>query len=612
MYLANAPHVCFNIQNLQQKIQNMPAIEEVLHQGRYRITRRLGQNGTGEIYEAYDNQLETSVILKENLIRLKKVMTLAQQQNLKLAFAGEAKALTEIKHESFQQIHDYFSEIDRTYLVLEPVEGDYLSELFNTDATPFSLSDIMEWVEQLLDAISYLHALTPQVIYGNLKPQNIKLLRDGKIKILASGLAGNQTKSEMLVMQNFDTANLHYLPLEQIWEKLDSASQKVILNDYDEKSEKILKQPPDARSDIYALGATVYFLLTGRQPIDALERSIDILEGKPDSLPLAHEVNSDVPPEISEVLSKALEIKRENRFDSALIMRQVLRTAFVRIEEREAEEAKLREASLPKISAEQQAAIIEQEKQKAIAEQERQIELIKQQLQEAETQRLLAEQRAAEAEKLLLRKEKTAQPAASFEEKDSFAEHENLNPKEIEALSIPKSREQTVSATKLSAVVPETVEFNVPQANSSDGYENLFSGVQRENKSKRWMTAVAMVVITLGSAAFGIWFVIQSKSAESNQVVPDQAVTSPAGETIEPEPIIEPAPSPVEEVAPEEDELPVSSQPNFTEGPVKKSWQKNKSLSPPARAKKQTAPQAKTPPSAQKNTVTVDDIISDN
>ena len=590
----------------------MPATDQVLNQGRYRIIRRVGQNCTGEIYEAFDNTLETNVVLKENLAKLKKVMTLSQQQALKNAFAGEAKMLTEIRHESFQQVHDYFSEIDRMYLVMETVDGNYLSELSETCENSFSISDAMNWTEQMLDALTYLHTQNPPVIYGNLKPQNIKLPADGKIKILASGIAGSsQIKPDTFANQNFDTANLHYLPLEQIWERLDPASQKVILNDYDEKSEKILKQPPDARTDIYALGATIYYLLTGRLPIDALERSIDILDGKPDPLPPANQINPAIPPEISEVLLKALEIRRENRFDSALIMRQVLRTAFVRIKEREAEEAKRREALLPEISPERKEAIAEQEKLKT-AEKERQIEMIRQQLREAEAQRLLAEQRAAEAEKRLLEKEKTVEKGEiDFAEEKALPEEARLNPDEMESLSIPKFHEETVSAALPVATMPDTIEFNIPQANSSDEYENLFSGMQKPGKSKRWMTAVALIVIAFGGAAFGIWFVIQSKSAESKQTIPSQAVTSSASDTASPQPTIESEPLPVAEAEPEESELPVSSQSDSTERYVKQPLPKNKSLPPTPRAKKQTSPQAKTPP-AQKKAVTVDDIISDN
>lgn len=594
------------------KTQNMLEIDEFLNQGRYRITRPLGQNGAGEVYEAFDNTLETKVVLKENLVKLKKVMTLSQRQALKNTFANEAKVLTEIQHESFQRVLDYFSEIDRMYLVMETVDGKYLSEILETAGDSFSVSDAMNWTEQMFDALTYLHTQNPPLIYGNLKPQNIKLLRGGKIKILASGISEtSQTKPDTFANQNFDTANLHYLPLEQIWKRLDPASQKVILNDYDEKSEKILKQPPDAQTDIYALGATVYYLLTGQLPIDALERSIDILDGKPDPLPSPHQINGDVPPEISEVLLKALEIRRENRFDSALIMRQVLRTAFVRIKEREAEQAKRREILSPEISYQQTNLIDEQEKLKAEAEKERQIELIQQQLREAEAQRLLAEQRAAEAEKRLLEKEKAVEVAPDSGENGSEPEEEIVNLNELESLSIPKFQEKTVPSALSAPAVPETFEFNIPQANPSVEYENLFSGVQKEKKSKRWMTAVALIVVAFSGVAFGVWFVIQSKSAESNQTAPSQTATTSLSDTTKPEPTVEPEPSPIAETVPEAFETPFSSSPDSIERPGKQPLSKNKSL-PLPKTKKQTPSQIKTPPPAQKKAVTVDDLINDN
>ena len=594
----------------------MPAIEEVLQQGRYRILHRFGQNGAGAVYEAYDNNLETNVVLKEILVKLKKVTTLAQQQTLKLAFASEAKILTEIKHESFQRVYDYFSEIDRMYLVMESVDGNYLSELLETGENSFLLSDVMNWADQLLDALNYLHTQNPPIIYRHIKPQNVKLTSSGKIKLLASGIDGSsETKIDTFVPQTFDTANLHYLPLEQIWERLDPASRNVILNSYDEKSERILKQPADAGSDIYALGATVYHLLTGRLPIDALERSIDIMEGKSDPLPAPNQINPAIPPEISDILLKALEIRRENRFDSAVIMRQVFRTAFVLIREREAEETNEQNVQLLEISPEQtmpeqKDAPVEQDKLKAEAEQERQIELIKQQLREAETQRLLAEQRAAEAEKRLLEIE-----TIDLNEKESLLEKETLDLSETQSLTLPKFQGDTIQTMFPVTIPPDVIKSDVTQENLSDEYKDLFSSVQKDNKSKWRMFAVALVLVAFGGAVFGIWFVMTSKSAESNQTVPSQAISISTNNTAAPEPTIEAVPIPTAEITPEISAMPTPSLPadsaDYTETPVKQPLPKNKSLSPPPRAKKQTLPAAKKP-AAQKKTVTVDDLINDN
>src|SRR5690606_20170290 len=117
-------------------------------------------------------------------------------------------------------------------------------------------------------------------------PQHIKMTADGKLKLLAYGIASGIASALEPGIGNPGTeqTQLHFSPLEQIWEGLDKASQKVITNSYDEKSEMLLKQPADARSDIFGLGATLYYLATGKKPVDALERSIDILEGKEDPL----------------------------------------------------------------------------------------------------------------------------------------------------------------------------------------------------------------------------------------------------------------------------------------------------------------------------------------
>ncbi|HEX9960737.1 MAG TPA: protein kinase, partial [Pyrinomonadaceae bacterium] len=139
----------------------MPSINELLQQGRYRIIQPLGQNGIGAVYEAYDNVRETKVLFKQISVNLRKVTTPTQQETLKRRFADEAKILTGIKHESLLPVHDYFSEIDCHYLVMEMTDGNNLSELIETGKKPFSLSDVTNCAEQLLDALHYLHTQTP-------------------------------------------------------------------------------------------------------------------------------------------------------------------------------------------------------------------------------------------------------------------------------------------------------------------------------------------------------------------------------------------------------------------------------------------------------------------
>lgn len=434
----------------------MIGVEEITQTGRYRKIEE-PRNG-GSVYEAYDSVLETNVMLREIPVRLGKIVSLGQQEAIRDAFAEEAKVFTAIKHESIQRVLDFFSDLDRHCLIMESIPGSDLGELLEKKRGAFPLHDIMNWADQLLDALHYLHTYAPPVFHRNVKPQNLKLTPGGKIKLLACSFTKDTDAPT--------GSDLNYLSLEQIWSGLDPASQKVITNSYDERSEKLLRQPADARSDIYSVGATLYHLITGCVPIDPLERSIDTLDGKTDPLRSANAMDPGVPPEISEVLQRAMEIKRENRYDSAVIMRQVLRTALVRVKEREtldavkqdemnaaweaslAEEKRLGEersieeqrqnaieaeraaaeeehrlaeqlrleAEAEKERLEEERRLTEQRRLELEAEKKRQADLVRQQLREAEEQRSEAQQRAAEAERRLFDKE-----LENFVDKDVIA-----------------------------------------------------------------------------------------------------------------------------------------------------------------------------------------------
>ena len=380
------------------------------------------------------------------------------------AFAAQAKVLTEINHDSILHVRDYFSEIGRQYLVMELVEGDDLQALLNRQKSCFPVSDVTGWADQLLDALNYLHNYRTPIIHRNIRPENIKLDSNGKIKLMAFGVNGD---GEVQV-QSGDTegSGIAYSPLEQIWNGLDAASQKVIISKYDDRSERILKEDLDARSDIYSLGATLYHLVTARLPVDSLERSIEILEGRPDPLRSPNKIDPNIAPEISDVIIKAMEIKREYRFDSAAIMRQVLRTALVRVKEREAEDAREHEEAANDIK------LAGQKKQSPVSEEPGETARIKQQLQEAEAQRLLAEQRAAEAEKRLRESEAARQimlePVAAAVDFDddllgvlSPSLHVSEAPKVKAAVTIPsidaiKEAETEPSAEEVLADEPES------------------------------------------------------------------------------------------------------------------------------------------------------------
>lgn len=392
----------------------MSAATELLQKGRYRIDSSAAANtASGSVLPAYDTTSESKVYVKEIVVRLGKVTTLSQQENSRLAFENAAKKISEFRHESLLQVTDFYSEVGKQYLVLEDAGGEDLQSAFASDSQRHPIEKVLDWADQILDAVNYLH--NQKILHGSVCPKNVCLTRSGKVKVVGHTVKDESGNDVSTALADVNDGSLNYSPLELIWDSLDAASQKVIVNSYDERSEKILKEPVDVRSDVYSAGATIYFLLTRRVPVDPLERSIELLEGNKDPLAAPNSLDSSIAPEISEVVMRALEIKRENRFDSAMIFRQVLRTSVVRAKEREANEAQEMNEAAELMRNTQQlkmpaAAVpppppVEPAPAPATPAQPSEAEIIAQKLKEAEEMRLEAERKMAEAERMLREQE---------------------------------------------------------------------------------------------------------------------------------------------------------------------------------------------------------------
>lgn len=327
---------------------NMLTTDQVLGKGRYRIISNFTEDETGGLYEAYDTVSNANVVLRETVGSNGSVMTPAQLDEINNAFAGEAETLKEVRHESLLSVQDYFSEIDRHYLVMESIDGFDLTKFLQPEEKSPAFGDVMKWADQVLAALDYLHTLPESVVHRDIRPANIRLTSNFKVKVLTSGL-GSSDVIMASAGNPADSSVLNYRPLEQLWGGLDPASQKVITNSYDDRSRRILQQPLDARSDIYSVGATFYHVLTRTLPKDALERSIEILDGNMDPLIPPAELDSSIPEEISEVIMKSMELRREHRYDSATIMRQVLAQHWQRLQSKKSAEPK------PRIAPEQLA-----------------------------------------------------------------------------------------------------------------------------------------------------------------------------------------------------------------------------------------------------------------
>lgn len=270
---------------------------ETVLQGRYRIVRQLGQGGMGAVYEAIDQRLDTTVALKE---------TLFSEERLRKQFEREARLLARLHHPALPRVSDHFSESDGQFLVMQFIPGDDLSEMMNRKRGPFPMGQVLTWADQLLDALDYLHTQDPQIVHRDIKPQNLKLTSRGQIILLDFGLAKGQAGdiSRVTTAASIFGYTPNYAPLEQI-QGLGT----------------------DSRSDLYSLAATLYHLMTGVKPPDALTRAAAVVNGQADPLLKASEANSEVSPDVDEVLAKAMAQNREQRYTTAADMRKALHEA---------------------------------------------------------------------------------------------------------------------------------------------------------------------------------------------------------------------------------------------------------------------------------------------
>jgi serine/threonine protein kinase len=269
-----------------------------LLQERYRVVQQVGKGGMGEVYLAMDERFQSSVAIKRAFF---------DDAEMCKAFRREAKLLNHLRHTALPKVSDHFSEGDEQFLVMEFIEGFDFAELLTRRKVPFPLSDVLRWADELLDALDYLHTQEPPVIHRDIKPPNIKLTPRGKVMLLDFGLAKGTPTPEQTASGTAKSVfgfSLNFAPLEQMQ-----------------------GSGTDPRSDIYSLAATLYSLLTGVRPPDALARASATIRHQPDPLRPAHLVQPQVPKSVSQILQRAMSQNSVLRHASAAELRAELRRA---------------------------------------------------------------------------------------------------------------------------------------------------------------------------------------------------------------------------------------------------------------------------------------------
>ena len=246
---------------------------------RYRIARLLGKGGFGAVYLAWDSQLDKPCAVKENFDPSPE----AQRQ-----FEREASILANLEHPNLPTVKDHFSLPGQgEFLVMYFVEGEDLQEKLDHAGGPLPETQVMPWILQVLDALAYLHGLQPPVIHRDIKPANIRITTGGRAMLVDFGIAKLFDPHKQTTL-GARAVTPGYSPFEQ----------------YGQKS-------TDVRTDIYALGATLYTLLTGVQPSESIGRVAGAHLPKPRTL------NPAITPNTENAILKAMEIQPTRRFQGA-------------------------------------------------------------------------------------------------------------------------------------------------------------------------------------------------------------------------------------------------------------------------------------------------------
>ena len=218
------------------------AIGTVL-KNKYRIVRLVGGGGMAWVYQVEELPPGSGILWALKELR-PQTQDKAEQAVARELFEQEARLLRDLDHVNIPRIADFFEDNGRACLVMEFIWGESLEKRLEATNAPLLETDVLKWAIQLCDALDYLHSRKPRIIFRDMKPSNVMVTNTGLVKLIDFGIARTYKKGKKRDTVAMGSEN--YAAPEQ-WGKGQT----------------------DARSDVYALGATMYHLLANMAPTPA-------------------------------------------------------------------------------------------------------------------------------------------------------------------------------------------------------------------------------------------------------------------------------------------------------------------------------------------------------
>lgn len=251
--------------------------------GRYRVSRMLGEGGMARVYEVFDKASSRRYAVKEIEDRF------SDPEDRKRAleqFRSEIILLLKLNHPNIPRVTDYFSEISSHYMVMEFIEGSDLDKMMRIRGNAFPPVTVVGWAIQLCRVLHYLHIQKPPVIFRDIKPSNIILTSDGRLVLVDFGIAR--------IFKPYKRSDTYAMGTEG----------------YAAPEQYLGGGQTDPRSDVYALGATLYNLLTNESPLFEFPRL------------------KEIPADLAQIIRKATDLDPDNRFRSAREMKDALQRIY--------------------------------------------------------------------------------------------------------------------------------------------------------------------------------------------------------------------------------------------------------------------------------------------